>query len=104
VLLRATYDVAPGHTVDASFRSVGSAPFGNDWTNSCSSSVPHANFLDLGYRYKAQASAGWSAFVGVDNLLDEQTYSVGYTNSSCSAYNVYPDAGRRVKASASYRF
>lgn len=104
VLLRATYDVAPGHAVDASFRSVGSAPFGNDWTNRCSSSVPHANFLDLGYRYKAQARTGWSAFIGVDNLLDEQTYSVGYTNSSCSAYNVYPDAGRRVKASASYRF
>jgi iron complex outermembrane receptor protein len=104
VLIRAAYDVAPGHAVDASFRSVGSAPFGNDWTNTCPTSIPHANFLDLGYRFKARASAGWSAFIGVDNVLDEQTYSVGYTNSSCSAYNVYPDAGRRLKARASYRF
>jgi hypothetical protein len=41
---------------------------------------------------------------GVENMLDTQTYSVGYTNASCSAYNVYPDSGRRLKLSATFRF
>jgi iron complex outermembrane receptor protein len=104
VLIRAAYDVNQNHALDGTFRAVGSAPFGNDWTNTCSNSIPQANYLDLGYRYRAQPATGWSAFVGVDNVLDNQTYSVGYTNAACSAYNVYPDSGRRVKLTASYRF
>ncbi len=104
VLIRTTYDMAPAHAIDMVIRSVGSAPFGNDWTNTCANSIPHTNFIDFGYRYKATGDKGWSAFLGVDNVMDKQSYSVGYTNSACSAYNVYPDAGQRVKASASYRF
>lgn len=104
VLVRASYDMAPAHSFDMVLRSVGSAPFGNDWTNTCVNSIPHTNFFDLGYRYKAIGDKGWSAFLGVDNLLDVQSYSAGYTNAACSAYNVYPDSGQRVKASASYRF
>lgn len=104
VLIRATYNLSPTHAIDLAMRSVGSAPFGNDWTNSCANSIPYAKFLDVGYRYKAVGDKGWSAFLGVDNLFNTQSYSVGYTNAACSAFNVYPTAGQRFKASASYRF
>jgi iron complex outermembrane receptor protein len=103
-LARATYAVTAASTLDLTFRTVGAASFGNDWTNQCARKIPSANFWDVGYRVQAGGDAGWAFFLGVDNLLDKNTYSAGYTNNSCSAYNVYPDPGRRMKVNASYRF
>ncbi|MDI1245416.1 MAG: TonB-dependent receptor [Rhodoferax sp.] len=104
VLLKAAYAFNADHAADLALRFAGSAPFGNDWTNTCSNKIEPGSFLDLGYLFKAQGSAGWAVRADVNNLLDRQSYSAGYTNGTCSAYNVYPDAGRSLKLSASYRF
>lgn len=103
-LIRATYLLGAASSLDITLRSVGAAPFGNDWNNQCSRKIPSAKFWDVGYRVRSSAEAGWAFFVGLDNILNEQTYSAGYTNTACSAYNVYPDPGRRLKMNASYSF
>jgi outer membrane receptor protein involved in Fe transport len=61
-------------------------------------------FLDVAYRYEAAPLTGWAFRAGIDNLLDKEAYSTGYTNATCSSYNVYPDQGRMLKLTATYRF
>jgi iron complex outermembrane receptor protein len=104
-LLRASYLTDEGrNSFDFSMRTVGAAPFGNDWNNTCPMSIPQANFFDLGYRFKSALDSGWSVRIGVENLLDKQSFSTGYTNAACGGYNVYPDLGRSFKLSTSYSF
>jgi outer membrane receptor protein involved in Fe transport len=104
VVLKATHSFNAHNSVDIVSRMVGKAPMGNDLDNKCARNIPAAEFVDFAYRYGARKETGWSLLFAVDNLLDRQTYSVGYTNGSCSAYNVYPDDGRRLRVRASYDF
>ena len=104
VVFKATHNFDAHNSVDIVSRMVGKAPMGNDWDNKCSRDIPAAEFWDFAYRYGARKETGWSLLFAIDNLLDRQTYSVGYTNGSCSGYNVYPDDGRRVRVRASYDF
>jgi len=103
-VFKVSHQLAPRHAVDGVVRLVGKAPFGNDWSNQCARDIPAASFLDLAYRYSAAKETGWSVRASVDNLLDRQGYSLGYTNAACSAYNVYPDDGRRLRLRATYDF
>lgn len=102
---RSSYTPDDTNTFDASLRWIGPRVFGNDWSNQCNN-IPASTFVDLGYQFRQPrtANSGWTLRLGVDNLADQRTYSAGYTNSSCSAYNVYPDLGRVVKFSGTYNF
>lgn len=102
---RARYVPDAATSLDAAIRWVSQMPFGNDWANQCNA-IPSAQFLDLAYQYrlKVGATTSWTFRASVDNVTDRRTYSNGYTNSSCTAYNVYPDLGQVVKLSGVYSF
>ncbi len=91
------------HRVELALNHRGSAVLGNDWNNACTQRAPSRNTLDLQYGYAPQG-AGWSFSAGVDNLTDRQTFGWGFTNATCSATNVYPEAGRSLKLKARYSF
>jgi len=90
-------------SLDLALRAVGAMKFGNDWTNTCKD-IPAAEFIDVAYRYRSAITNSWSLKAGIDNLTDKQSYSTGYTNSTCSAFNVYSDVGRKLKLSATFIF
>jgi iron complex outermembrane receptor protein len=103
VTARIIYSPNDQYRVEGAVRSVGSMPFGNDWANRCDS-IPQATYLDIASQKMARKRGDWGFQFAVENLSDLKTYSVGYTNATCSAFNVYPDSGRKVKFSADYRF
>ncbi len=100
---RLTWLPAAAHRVELAFNHRGSAVLGNDWNNACTLRAPSRNTLDVQYGYAVQ-SAGWSLSAGIDNLSNRKTFGWGFTNATCSAVNVYPEAGRSMKLKARYSF
>jgi iron complex outermembrane receptor protein len=90
-------------SLDLALRAVGAMKFGNDWTNSCKD-ISASEFIDVAYRYRSALTNGWSLKAGIDNLANKQSYSTGYTDSTCSAFNVYSDVGRKLKLNATLTF
>ncbi len=101
--MRLAWAPSVAHRVEATLNHRGEAVLGNDWNNACARRAPARTTLDLNYAF-SPAGAGWSLSAGVDNLTDRKTFGWGFTNATCSATNVYPEAGRSLKLKARYSF
>ncbi len=101
--VRLAWSPAVAHRIEAALNHRGEAVLGNDWSNACARRAPARTTLDLSYAFSPQG-VGWSLSAGVDNLTDRKTFGWGFTNATCSATNVYPEAGRSFKLKARYSF
>ncbi len=100
---RLAWSPAVAHRIEAALNHRGEAVLGNDWNNACPRRAPARTTLDLNYAF-SPVGAPWSLSAGVDNLSNSKTFGWGFTNATCSATNVYPEAGRSFKLKARYNF
>lgn len=100
---RLAWQPEAAHRIEMALNHRGDSIVGNDWNNACARRVPARTTLDLNYAFSPQG-AGWSLSAGVDNLTNSKTFGWGFTNATCSATNVYPEAGRSFKLKARYSF
>jgi iron complex outermembrane recepter protein len=105
---RAIHAFNASHQIEMAVQKRGQAVLGNDLTNTCALKAPSTTTYDALYRFRSRGddtkSDSWTILVGVDNVTNAKSFSWGFTNSTCSATNVYPDAGRLYKISTVYRF
>jgi len=93
----ATWQVAPGHTVDGSIIWV-SAQI-TDSTNACK--IPAYSTADVRYAYTA---GKLDLSLGVKNLTDEKYYTQSFGCPGTFVDSVYPEAGRAFTATARLNF
>lgn len=84
-------------TASAGAQWVDRQRYGNDFSNSCSTTMPSYTTLDA--RYALRASA-WEFAMAGSNLAGKDYFSRAY---GCRG-NIYPDAGRQLKFTARYDF
>jgi iron complex outermembrane receptor protein len=96
--IRAAYKLDAHQSVETAWRMLGSSYFNDDANNSCGKKIPSSQSLDALYRWKDK---GFEVSVGAINVLNKQSYNYAY---SCTSGNLYPDAGRTLRATLKYNF
>jgi len=96
--IRAAYKLDAHQSIETAWRMIGSSYFNDDANNSCGKKIPSSQSLDALYRWKDK---GFEVTVGAINVLNKQSYNYAY---SCTSGNLYPDAGRTLRATLKYNF
>ena len=92
---------ASGLSINASARFVGEQRFDNDQVNV----NPKMDSYTVADLRVAQRFGAWTLALSVDNVFDKNYISYGLIAApGASGYNAYPEAGRRVTASAQWAF
>jgi iron complex outermembrane recepter protein len=96
---RLIYKLDQNQGVEVAARTLSSAYYGGDSSNSCSKKIPSNRMFDALYRFKTKT---YEAAIGVNNL----TNTLSYTGFNCGLAweGVYPEAGRTFKATLKYNF
>ena len=90
-----------GLAVNGNLRYVGPQRFDNDQVN-VNPKMPSYTVADVRV---AQRLGQWTLALNVDNLFDQRYISYGLINAPGAAgFNAYPEAGRRLTASAEWAF
>lgn len=89
-------------SLDTTVTYVSDAWLGGDVQNT-GEKLPSYVVVDSFLRYTAPKGKGIGAYIGVQNLFDEEYETLGYNNAFGDAY-YYPAAGRAVKGGIQYRF
>ncbi|WP_374593030.1 TonB-dependent receptor [Aquabacterium sp.] len=98
---RASYTINEHHAVDLGLQYRAPMRFGDDNANTCAKRIPSATLLDARYAWTPAQSAWGEWAVSATNLTDRKTYSMAY---SCIKGNLYPEVGRALSVTASWRF
>jgi iron complex outermembrane recepter protein len=99
--LRVSYTPTPEHVFEAGLQYKSTQRFGSDYDNTCTREIGAAVTLDARYAWRASAIKGLELALSGTNLSDKRYTSYGY---SCTNGSLYPEAGRAVSGTVSYRF
>ncbi len=99
--LRMSYQLTPEQVLEAGLQYKGAQRFGSDYDNTCVREISSAATLDARYAWRVSGIKGLELALSGTNLNNKRYSSYGY---SCTSGALYPEAGRALSGTLSYRF